>query len=45
MFERLEDIPEQTYDKQDSSSFQNEKEYVGAGKYQSEYSKMISKIN
>lgn len=37
MFEKLKDVPEQTYDKQNSASFQNEKEYIGAGKYQSEY--------
>ena len=43
--EELKDIPEQTYDKQNFTSFQNEKEYTGAGKYQSEYNKMLKKIN
>lgn len=45
MFEELKDVPEQTYEKQDSASFQNEKEYIGAGKYQSEYNKLLKKIN
>lgn len=41
VFEELKEIPEQTYDKQYGASFRNEKDFVGVGKYQPEYDKLM----
>ena len=41
VFEELKEIPEQTYDKQHGASFRNEKDFVGVGKYQPEYDKLM----
>lgn len=41
MFEQLSDEPDVTYAEQKESSFQDEVNYVGFGKYQDEFSKQI----
>jgi deoxycytidine triphosphate deaminase len=38
-FEKLDEVPEHTYQEQTNASFNNEETYMGYGKYQSEYSK------
>lgn len=45
MFEKLETIPELTYDKQESKGFADETKYVGLGEYNSEYSKLTKKTS
>ncbi len=40
MFNRLSDVPEQTYDKQENSSFQDETEYTGIARYQKAYEQL-----
>lgn len=45
IFEELKEIPEQTYEKQSNASFRNEKEFIGVGRYQPEYSKLLKKID
>ena len=41
MFEQLNSVPEQTYDKQTNASYTDESDYKGLGNYKSEYSKLI----
>ena len=38
-FERLDGIPEKTYREQENASFQNERDYVGYGNYETDYKK------
>lgn len=45
MFEKLETIPELTYDKQESKGFADETKYVGLGEYNSEYSKLTKNFS
>ena len=45
LFEQLSEVPEQTYDKQNSASFKDEKDFIGSGRYQPEYNKIIKKFN
>ena len=45
LFEQLSEVPEQTYDKQNSASFKDEKDFIGIGRYQPEYNKIIKKFN
>ena len=42
-FEELKSVPEKTYDKQEQSSFNDEVEYKGFGKYEDEYRRDIKK--
>lgn len=44
-FEQLSEVPEQTYDKQQNSSFNGEDLYRGMAKYKSEYEERMEKIN
>lgn len=41
IFEMLQEVPSLTYDKIEKSSFNNEKSYLGFGKYTDEYKKII----
>lgn len=41
VFEVLGDVPEVTYNENEKSSFNNEKEYIGYGKYTESYKKLI----
>lgn len=45
MFEELKEIPEQTYDKQKDAAFRNESDFIGAGRYQPEYNRLIKKFS
>lgn len=45
IFEELKEVPEQTYEKQSDASFRDEKEFIGVGRYQPEYSKLLKKID
>ena len=43
VFEVLDEVPEITYGQNTASSFNNEKEYLGCGKYTDSYNKLIKK--
>lgn len=43
-FEELKDLPEQAYDQIDSSSYNDENEYRGLGKYKSSYEKRMARM-
>lgn len=43
-FERLSTVPEKTYDRVASASFNNENSYLGYGKYKSEYLSQMEEI-
>lgn len=43
LFEELKEIPRQTYSNQPDASFRDETEYIGCGRYQPEYDKLIKK--
>lgn len=45
MFEKLETVPELTYDKQPSKSFADETKFIGLGEYSNEYSKLTKKFS
>lgn len=43
-FEKLDTVPEKTYDRMASASFNNENSYLGYGKYESEYLSQMKEI-
>lgn len=45
MFERLSDIPEVPYNSQKDSSYNQETEYIGFGKYENEYNSQIRDLD
>lgn len=45
MFEKLSKTPDVPYNKQSGSSYNQETEYIGFGKYQNEYSKQIRDLD
>ena len=40
-FETLNDIPDETYDKKEDASFNDEEKYLQYGKYEKDYKKIL----